>query len=343
MFNNKAGTDMMKQMHDAIKKVVVDATGKEKPGEQDRRDETEKTDESGEAWHEKLANGFGWGGSQDEDDIRSRATYDTWDEENSVLRRLGSWGTVNSQFTAGTAGTSTTLHTMATNDTDGPSVVGPVSKAVAAAAAAKEAAQDGNQLAVPGSHLVGGAAGQKPEYLDDDGKLIDPALVEAAMRKQEAKKKKKRKPKKKTVVKFDYPPVKSLKQYSRPDPEDLPNLFFTEHELDQIEDDRYSTMSTDDIEIVAVESKEAKSPTSNDEDDAFDARVAKKSQDQQPQQDKSVKGRSGTPIRRRSRGGGEASDSKKSPAEPDNPNEKTPPRRLVKGVQIYLRERSTGT
>jgi hypothetical protein len=58
-----------------------------------------------------------------------------------------------------------------------------------------------------------------------------------------------------------------------------------------------------------------------------------------------VKGRSGTPDRRRS--------SKKSPSKNNNtsannnsgeePNGPSSPRRLVKGVQIYLRERSTGT
>lgn len=46
----------------------------------------------------------------------------------------------------------------------------------------------------------------------------------------------------------------SLRQYTQPDPKDLPNLFFTEGKLDQIEDDFYITMSTDNIEIVSVSS-----------------------------------------------------------------------------------------
>jgi hypothetical protein len=378
LLRTSSGTELMKKMHqmsDAFRKVVVDATAtggdhnNRGSGDNDqRRDEKDEEEDStsADAWGlgKVLANGFGWEGDgggeyEEDDDDRSRASYDTWDEENSVLRRLGSWGTVNSQFTAGTLGT------MATYDTEaGPSIIGPVSAAIAAASAAKADAivpRNGDQLVVPGSHHL---RNNSEALHDDNGSLIDPALVEAALKKKQQKekdpkkKKKKRRGGRKKVVKFDYPPISSLRQYTRPDPEDLPNLFFTEHELDQIEDDRYSTMSTDDIEIVAVSSKE--NPSADDGDDAMDAkaRASKKkpvsfaasSSDKDASAEhepgfRPVKGRSGTPDRRRS--------SKKSPSKNNNtsannnsgeePNGPSSPRRLVKGVQIYLRERSTGT
>jgi len=382
MLRTSSGTElMMKKMHqmsDAFRKVVVDATatGGDNDQRRDEKDEEENSN-SAEAWGlgNVLANGFGWEGPgggeyEDDDDDRSRATYDTWDEENSVLRRLGSWGTVNSQFTAGTVGTVATLGTMATYDTEaGSSIIGPVSVAVAAASAAKVAVEgdggivgsdsvpkNGDQLVVPGNHHLRNSA--DPLH-DDDGSLIDPALVEAALKTK--KKKKKGRGRRKKVVKFDYPPISSLRQYTRPAPEDLPNLFFTEHELDQIEDDRYSTMSTDDIEIVAVSSKTNPGATSADGDDAIDAKAKaskkkpvsfasspKASAEHEPGM-KPVKGRSGTPDRRRTCGDfSEKSPSKnsKSPANNKNSGEEaegpSSPRRLVKGVQIYLRERSTG-
>jgi len=163
------------------------------------------------------------------------------------------------------------------------------------------------------------------------------------------------------VVKFDYPPIKSLRQYTPPNPEDLPNLFFTEHELDQIEDDRYSTMSTDDIEIVAVSSKETSTATADDDtidggapspkNNKRNAGFSKKRSDKHEQQQhqgrgvgKSVKGRSGTPNRRRT-GDDDSSKKKNNKHSTDDESTNGPrsPRRLVKGVQIYLRERSTGT
>ena len=186
----------------------------------------------------------------------------------------------------------------------------------------------------------------------------------------------------------------------RPDPEDLPNLFFTEDELDQIEDDRYSTMSTDDVEIVAVSSSKDSSKEGTVEDEK------KEEEDQQRRQRRSlsfspaksaasvthdnrkfasfapsvsspghsrgkksdpitsngitdyepgakpVKGRSSTPFRRR---GGTFEDDSNDIHQPyhSNGNSKSTavtgspaaapksPHRLVKGVQIFLRERST--
>lgn len=372
MLRTSSGTDLVKKMSEAFKKGVVAvqdaaaAAGNQSNNNSTARtnsnnnypqhsDEKKNDDENAWGVGHLLANAVGWEGNNDEesDDGRSRATYDTWDEENSVLRRLGSWGTVNSQFTAGTAGTTLTY------DTEGASVIGSVSKAVAAAAAAKANGgvivgpdtsnpKNGDQLMVPGTHYV---PKQDAHIVDDDGSLIDPALIEATIKKKEKLNKGRRRRKK--LVKFDYPPIKSLRQYTRPDPEDLPNLFFTEEELDQIEDDRYSTMSSDDIEIVAVSSAERK-----DRDDAIDEKLASKkkksprnsSEGNRKEPDyepgcKPVKGRSGTPDRRRTCDSD--SSQKKSPKNSEETDQeqttKSPPRRLVKGVQIYLRERSTGT
>ncbi|VEU40666.1 unnamed protein product [Pseudo-nitzschia multistriata] len=376
MLNSSSGAEMMKRMGDALKKVVVDATAgannhQNNNDVQRRNDRGDRrgSDENENDWGvgNILANGFGWDGEEDDDDDdqRSRATYDTWDDENSVLRRLGSWGTVNSQYTAGTTGTAATFGTMATYDTGGDtegglSVVGPVSAAVAAASAAKLAsAANGDQSMAQGGAEV---------FRDDNGQRIDPLLIERAMKKQQQNlpkessllgkksQRKSRRQRRKKVVKFDYPPIKSLRQYTRPDPEDLPKLFFTEDELDQIEDDRYSTMSTDDIEIVAVSSKEGSSiNASADDGDAAAtdgdtrrntkkcAAGKKKSSGGDEEYElgcKPVKGRSGTPIRRRARGGDD--DVKQTHSGDTSSNGPRSPRRLVKGVQIYLRERSTG-
>mmetsp|Transcript_44326 Transcript_44326/g.44965 ORF Transcript_44326/g.44965 Transcript_44326/m.44965 type:complete len:420 (+) Transcript_44326:307-1566(+) len=419
---------------------------------------------------------------------------------------------MNSQVTAGTIGTAGTFGTLATYDTAGTggpnsSIIGSVSLAVAAAATKAIEVEhgvdhthprNGDYLTIPGSHLVqvpesaGGGGGtatssqqqqQKPSLHDDNGNLIDPLLLEHAIKKQQQKDKEKEKQqisftgmdsgagaggnsvtgsktgnkslkttsssrrtsgdgrrrrkgerRSKKVVKFDYPPIKSLRQYIRPDRADLPKLFFTEEELDQIEDDRYSTMSTDDIEIVAVSSKEqlssqqsqaqqsrSHSPTSDSMSKNSSSRKSSATSfasgtkiknkrnnnnnaggdnDSEPAYEpgcRPVKGRNSTPGRRRTYdismsdeenddactahtisskasrgsnhtrptptdmsqsggngGGGNSSTANNNSASASssggkgNKNQKnkmtsSSPRRLVKGVQIYLRERSTGT
>jgi hypothetical protein len=214
--------------------------------------------------------------SRDEDD-NTVGTYDTIQEDNNMIRRLGSWNTINTFETSATTGTTGTYDT---------------------------------------------GFNTQLRYEDDDGNAIDPKLIEKAQ-----KARGKRRPRRKKLVKFDYPPVKQLRQYQRPAPEHLPNLFFTEHELEEIEGDRFSTMSTDDIEIVAVVSKETESKKKK----AFD-------KDMRP-----TKERRSTPIRRR-----HSDDDKDVNTEDDKDvnteDAKSPGKkgRLVKGVQIFLRERSTG-
>jgi hypothetical protein len=86
---------------------------------------------------------------------------------------------------------------------------------------------------------------------DDDGNLIDSKIMEGTRKKME-KVKKMQKIYRKRVVKFEYPPITSLKQCPRMDPDDIPRLFFSEEELDMYEDDRRSTFTVDDVEIVAI-------------------------------------------------------------------------------------------
>jgi hypothetical protein len=81
---------------------------------------------------------------------------------------------------------------------------------------------------------------------DDDGHRIDPVILEKAKQNREKFRLRKR------AVKFAYPPITSLKQCPRVDPTDLDRLFFTTEELDTYENDRRSTGTVDDVEIVAV-------------------------------------------------------------------------------------------
>ena len=88
-------------------------------------------------------------------------------------------------------------------------------------------------------------------FLDDDGHKIDRILIEKARRKREEAR---ALADAKRAVTFEYPPISSLRQCPRPDPDDLERLFFTTEELDTYEADRRSTTIVDDVEIVAVSS-----------------------------------------------------------------------------------------
>jgi hypothetical protein len=251
------------------------------------------------------------GGRRDSDE-NTVGTCDTIQEETNQIRRLGSWGTVN---TCGTGGT---------NDTGCNSC----------------------------------EAGQTPREIncvvaDDDGNVIDPVLLQKAQ-----KTRGRRTPRRHKLVKFDYPPIKSLRQCPRPDPADLPNLFFTEDELYQIEDDRYSTMSTDDIEIVAVSSnteereqikpkhRKCKSPKAQagKQIDFSETSPEAHCDDSSPREPpesgwKKPRERKSTPHRRRCEIDDEETEVVAHEQLAKSPSSSG---RLVKGVQIFLRERSTG-
>jgi hypothetical protein len=252
-------------------------------------------------------------GSREDDDY-TVGTFDTLQEENNQIRRLGSWGTVNTTASGGTCDT-------------------------------------GFNSVEPQKTPVEIRFGLE----DDDGNAIDPVLLEKAQQHRG-----KRTPRREKLVKFAYPPIKSLRQCPRPNPEDLPDLFFTEGELDQIEDDRYSTMSTDDIEIVAVSSKASDSEPAPSRFKSFKSPRVKRgagatfadspvnarhsltpSNGREPPEVvwKQTKGRTSTPRRRRNYEDDEEADFPTGTSVPKSPSNNG---RLVKGVQIYLRERSTG-
>jgi len=308
------------------------------------------------------------------DGLGSVASWDTAAEDEAMqIQRLTSWGTFATFGTQNTEITGASLDTEATTNSYGES-----NPYIAA--------------------MQSTAAGVPPEgaTLDDDGRAIPQALLEVRMKRRERKKIRRQR-----IVKFDYPPISSLREVSRPDPNMLPNLFFTEEELDEIEADRSSTNIADDVEIVALA---ASTPSSEEglTDDEQDIPQSNSSGSSgyvgfggyqatpkvAQQQLRSSKGRSGTPGRKRNSSKGRASPSPSPSASPhksprkqgsrkqspkpsartkspkasprkasrdppahDQTGAPTPTRnsesssgsqRMLKGVQIYLRERSTG-
>ena len=85
--------------------------------------------------------------------------------------------------------------------------------------------------------------------VDDDGNPIHPQLIEKAKQKRE---KIQIGTSKKRAVQFAYPPISSLRQCPRIDPEEIDLLFFSDEELETYENDRRLAGTVDDIEIVAV-------------------------------------------------------------------------------------------
>ncbi len=145
------------------------------------------------------------------------------DDEYQQMRRLASWGTF------GTIGTTDSLdinhRNMEHTNVNGSSIV----------------------------HMI-----------DDDGHPIDPQIAEKSIQRNRAKLQQQQqvgdhtnkysssaKPKRRSV-KFAYPPITSLKQCPRIDPEELDDLFFSDQELATYEHDRRSTGAVDDVEIVAI-------------------------------------------------------------------------------------------
>lgn len=255
-------------------------------------------------------------------------TYDSEAEEQDQIRRMTSWGTM------GTLGTQNTLLTVETTRTLETS--------------------DGTMV-------------EATTLMDDEGHLIHPVLLETAKKRREQRKQKKKG--RKRMVKFDYPPISSLRECPRADPRDLPNLFFTEEELDQIEDDRYDTKIADDVEIVAISSiKSADGSLSDGRDFESDSSSKKISPPGSARFSKYTstpklrgKRRPSSPFPRRQSISSEDARSSfecenerppKTPSPPKLPSSSSTAeaasssqkeQRLLKGVQIFLRERSTGS
>lgn len=76
----------------------------------------------------------------------------------------------------------------------------------------------------------------------------------------------------KKCVQFDYPPVQAMTEIPRMRTQDLPSLFFSEEELYQLRGDRLSTISAEDVEVVAINSaKEESLQGQEDEESSSEA------------------------------------------------------------------------
>eukprot|EP01083_Nonionella_stella_P274404 931408_1 len=78
------------------------------------------------------------------------------------------------------------------------------------------------------------------------------AQTQMALANLKVKKRRKKRSKKKRKVNFAYPPISSMKAFPRISEEERKKLFFTEEELDEYEHDRRYNLC-DDVEVVAVE------------------------------------------------------------------------------------------
>lgn len=177
---------------------------------------------------------------------------------------------------------------------------------------------------------------------DDDGRPIDPIIMEK--QRENRQKNSSTKPR---LVKFAYPPVTSLKQCPRLDPEDIDHLFFTTQELDQYEEDRRQTNVVDDVEIVAVST----SSGSTDDEEELPPTNKFGRYIPSPTKHKNKKNNTAASSNQHSNAAVESAPTKKPkrkpvPSSPRSPHSVSPnkgkdSRRLLKSVQIFLRERST--
>lgn len=253
------------------------------------------------------------------------------EEEMRQLHRLTSWGT---QATFGTAATYDTTTTTASLDTNSINHAQNI---------------DGEHCIIGSSVVASTKASTEIVVQDDDGNVIPPELIEHAQRRREQ-----RRTRRKRVVKFDYPPISALRECPRPNPKDLPDLFFTEEELDEIEADRSSANIADDVEIVAVATP-SKDESISSQEDWNTYRLTNKSGSSDkvapsvgfgsiypiPKQEPSRK-RPPSPHPRKAAQYSSTGNVSNVPVNPTSNCQPKADPRLLKGVQIYLRERSTG-
>ena len=195
--------------------------------------------------------------------------------------------------------------------------------------------------------------------VDDDGLPIDTALLKQSKSKTARRKR---------VVRFEYPPISSLRECPRTRPEDVKSLFFTEHE--QIEDDRHATISADDVEIVAIstsgttdsEAETTSQPSKLDISPSVSSSEAV-NPSTTPMSSGAFRNYVATPSKgskkgkrnfnfdeKKHRGSGvetapvSAATATPSPSPSANSTRSTvsSSKRMIKSVQIYLRERSVG-
>ena len=130
-------------------------------------------------------------------------------------------------------------------------------------------------------------------------------------------------------VQFHYPPITSVRLRPRTESDEINLLFFAPEELDEIEDDRLDTRATDDVETLAV--GEIRSSTASSAASTFDY------DDQDSSSALMIAGSGYSKVVRSPK---QASSPRQSPS-PRNNARSSGGKRLIRGVQIMLREKST--
>lgn len=131
-------------------------------------------------------------------------------------------------------------------------------------------------------------------------------------------------------VQFHYPPITSVRLRPRTESDEINLLFFAPEELDEIEDDRFDTRATDDVETLAV--GEIRSSTASSAASTFDY------DDQDSSSALMIEGSGYSKVVRSPK---QATSPRQSISPRNNNMRSSDGKRLIRGVQIMLREKST--
>jgi len=169
----------------------------------------------------------------------SNLTLDTYGEDlqddMSKIERMTSWDTYNTMNTLNTTGTDASISvSSALNPKDERSQPLP------------EVDDDGNKISLVALKSL------------FNRKQLAASIAKEDNRDKKKKLSKKIKSKGRKKVKFEYPPISSMKNCPRITDEERDALFFTEDELEQYDRDRRFNLN-DDVEVVAVHSAESAS------------------------------------------------------------------------------------
>lgn len=190
--------------------------------------------------------------SVDESSNVSHHTFETKDtkqeerlEEMHHLERMTSWntlGTISHSTHADDASIDNNINAMGMlglDDKQGRSAPGALEEYIASSSPPKQPMvdDDGNEIS---SEMITSLKARREQRA---------AVATAAGTSQRTKK---ASSSRRRVVQFDYPPISSLRECPRHDPADQGKLFFSEEELDELEEDRIACKMVDDVEVVAV-------------------------------------------------------------------------------------------
>ncbi|GFH49308.1 predicted protein [Chaetoceros tenuissimus] len=162
-----------------------------------------------------------------------------------------------------------------------------------------------------------------------------------------SRKKKMKKTKRKKTVGFEYPPISSMKECPRITNEERKLLFFTEEELEEAERDRKSNIS-DDVEVVAIQksmtedSQSVKSYIDHNDSFTTGSKSFGKNRTIMPENKLTPSLKTGKYSKEKEEVN--ATDTKSSRSSNSQGSDKSPnsssQSSKIKGVQIYLRQRS---